>query len=142
MSNFPTPWNKKCHTQLLKNLSFEVGWKISGPGDFELEIVTIFFSYTPPFFGHFDWPSQSHRIWSKSRGVMIGTVLESWRSILSENIDCINKFLIFDTYLEPERYISVVLALLTKILRVTVRVAKMPKNPKKFRNVKYGFSAF
>ena len=48
--------------------------------------------------------SKCHRIWSKSQRAMIGTVLESWRSILSKNINCINKFLVFDTYLEPERY--------------------------------------
>ena len=64
------------------------------------EIVTFFFNGPPPlFFGDFRQSSKYHKNRSKNDKRMIGTVLESWRSILFENQICINKIEFVDANL-------------------------------------------
>ena len=89
--------------------------------------MTIFFTAPPLFF----WPnfetSNEHKIITRGRKRMIGTVLESSRRILFENNNFIIKLHVFDAFLEPKRYTAQILANFWPKLMNTVRVTKLPK---------------
>ena len=67
---------------------------------------------------------------------MIGTVLESSRSIFSENQICINKNSIFYAFLEPKRYITSHIAFWSKNSSIPCGLQNDPKFQKFYQKWK------
>ena len=80
-----------------------------------------------PFFGLFYQTSNLHKIITRGPSDIPGTVLESSRSILFENKNCINKIMNFHPFWEPKRYDAKNGAFLVQKFMYTVWVAKRPK---------------
>ena len=95
-------------------------------GAYVAEKCDFFFTGPPYFWPNFE-TSNEHKIITRGRKRMIGTVLESSRRILFENNNFIIKLHVFDAFLEPKRYTAQILANFWPKLMNTVRVTKLPK---------------
>ena len=101
-----------------------------------------FFSHPTPFFGLFYQTSNWHKLTTRGRSDIPGTVLESWRSILFENEICINKITIFTPFRNQNGIIQKMSHFGTQTWGTPFGFQKGPNLLFDIRNGKYRPSAF